>query len=343
MQRVQSLISLLIVASVLVLCLPLFDMVYLYPSTTSLISEQARKDAEHLGRYLAEGFILGESKAQINNQLRQLSENFSLVRASLRSPAGKILYSTDTEQIGQYRDLAPLERALQRGESVSRFLIASLPGKVGTTSLLETQAPLIRDGKLVAVLELVHDMGAVRSFMDRMVSHASTFLLLVAGVFFVVILLLASMARKALSQQEHTEQLLRESQQQLELKHQELNKVFQQVEQAKSEWQMTLDCIADMILLVDGEEKVRRCNAALVRFVGLSYLGVLGKNWKTVLFTEGVSLNQQHSEIYHPRHMVWLAIEFYPYQDEQGETLTVIRIQQLQNRRAGITAVHSGQ
>lgn len=346
MQRVQSLISLIIVASVLVLCLPLFDMVYLYPSTTSLISEQARKDARHLGRYLAEGFILGESKGQIDKQLRELKETFSLVRASLRSPDGKVLYSTATDQIGQQSDLKPLRPGFQRGEAASRFLIANLPGKEGTTSLIETQAPLIRGGKLVAVLELVHDMGDFRAAMDSTVSHASTFLFLVTGVFFVVILLLAGMARKSLSRQEHTEQLLRESQQQLELKHEELNQVFQQVEQAKAEWQITLDCIADMILLVDGEGKVRRCNEALVRFVGLSYLGVLGKNWKKVLFAEGgevVSLNQQHSEIFHPRHMVWLALEFYPFREEQGEALTVVKIQQLQNRRAGTAEVRSGQ
>lgn|GEM_PF-2117237 len=341
MQKVQSLISLLVVAAILALCLPLFDMVYLYPTTTGLISEKARKDAEHLARYLAEDFIISENKTQINRQLRQLVENFSLVRASLRSPAGKVLYSTTAEQVGQIRDLTPLHRALQSGESYSRFFFANLPGQEGVVSLIETQAPLVRNGKLVAVLELIHDVGAVRSSLERSVSHASTFLLAVAGLFFVMILLLASMARKAIKQQNHTEQLLRESQQQLELKHEELNSLFQQVEQAKYEWQMSLDCITDMILLVDDEDKIRRCNESLVRFVGLSYLGVLGKNWKTVLFAEGVelvSLNQQHSEIFHPRHNVWLAIEFYSYQNQQSEKLTVIRIQNLPERR-GETAI----
>jgi PAS domain-containing protein len=341
-QKVQSLISLLVIASVLALCLPLFDMVYLYPATTSLISENARKDAEHIGSYLAENFIFGGNDQQINQQLRQLTETFSLVRASLRSSAGQVLYSTAAEQVGQRRDLTPLRRALRRGESYSRYFFASPDGQKDIVSLVETQAPLVRNGELVAVLELIHDMGSVRSSLDRLVAHASTFLLVVAGLFFAVILLLASMARKAINKQNQTEQLLRDSQLQLEEKHQELNSLFQQVEHAKFEWQMTLDCIADLILLVDAEDKVRRCNEALVRFVGLSYLGVLGKNWKTILFAEGVevvSLNRQHSEIYHPRHNVWLAIEFYPYQVEQGEKLTVVRIQKLHERRNEETAV----
>jgi len=341
-QKVRSLISLLVVASVLALCLPLFDMVYLYPATTSLISEKARKDAEQLGNYLAGGFILGESKQHVDGQLQQLAEAFSLVRASLWSPDGEVLYSTDTGQVGQRHDLASLRRSLRRGESYSKYFFANLKDRKDIVSLVETQAPLIRDGELVAVLELIHDLGDVRSSLDRSVGHASTFLMLVSGVFFGVILLLAGMARKAITLQNQTERLLRDSQQQLEQKHQELNELFHQVEHAKFEWQMTLDCISDLILLVDAEEKVRRCNEALVRFVGLSYLGVLGKNWKTVLFAEGVevvALNRQHSEIYHPRHNVWLAIEFYPHQVEQGEKLTVVRIQKLPERPGDVAAV----
>ena len=341
MHKVQSLISLLVVASILTLCLPLFDMVYLYPATTSLISEKMRKDAENLGRYLARDFVVGEDARLINSQLQKMKESFSLVRASLCSPAGEVLYSTAKEQIGQRRDLAPLRRAMRQGESYSRYLFANLPGRDEAASLLEIQAPLDRNGELLAVLELIHDVSPIRSSMERTVSHASTFLLLVAGLFFALILLLARMARRALSQQDHTEQLLRESQQLLEQKHEELNKLFQLVEQAKQEWQLTLDCISDMILLVDAEDKVKRCNEALVRFIGLTYLGVLGKDWKKVLFTEGVEvvkLSRQHSEIYHPRHKVWLGIEFYPYRDDQGERFTVIRVQQLQRRRGETSA-----
>ncbi len=39
-----------------------------------------------------------------------------------------------------------------------------------------------------------------------------------------------------------------------------------------------------MIFMIDGEGRIRRCNEALIRFLGLSYLDVLGKNWQKVLF-----------------------------------------------------------
>lgn len=335
MQKVRSVFTLLIFASVLALCLPLFDIVYLYPSTTRLLIEQIQQDAEELGIFLAASVPYPGDAEQLAAQLQQLQQTFDLQRVSLRSPSGEVLYSTDPRQVGHRRDLDLLRRQLRRGVAYSRIFHATVEGRETPASLIETQAPILVANDLVAVLELTHDISGFRDPLDRSVSHASIFLLLVAAVLLATILSVFRLARQAFLERQLAAEQLLESQQALQQQNRELNSLFAQVEQAKHEWQMSLDCITDMILLVDEQDRVRRCNEALIRFVGRPYLAVLGKNWKTVLFAEGVevlALNQQHSEIYHPRHQVWLRLEFYRYHDQQGGRLTVIRIQQQRER-----------
>jgi hypothetical protein len=101
-KRLQLLISLLLVSAVVALCLPLFDMIYLYPATNKLFNGQLRVEAEQLGKYLAGDFSAQAAPEKLQGQLSAMVDNFDLLRASLRSPAGEVLYSTDQQQLGWY-------------------------------------------------------------------------------------------------------------------------------------------------------------------------------------------------------------------------------------------------
>ncbi len=341
MKRLQLLISLLFVCAVVALCLPLFDMVYLYPATSSLLNEKVRLEAEHLGRYLAQDFAPQGEAEKLQGQLYAMVDSFALLRASIRTPSGEVLFSTDPQQLGQRRDTAFFRRALRRGEAYSRQFPVQLEQGKEVHYLLETQSPIIQEGDLVAVLELIHDISGQRQQLDQALSRASLFLFIAAALLMAGIVQIVRLARQSIRQQGETELLLQESRLQLETKHKELNQIFSLVEHAKNEWQITLDCIADMILLVDAAGRVKRCNQALIEFVDRSYLAVLGKDWKTVLFSEGIevhSLSEQRGRIYHPRQKVWLLIEFFPSPESAGEQLTVIRIQ-----RQGSTAAEGRQ
>ena len=328
-QKAQHWISLLVVAAIAVLCLPLFDMVYLYPSATSLMMQKAREDAEHLGLFFAEELKNNKDHQLSLQQFKKMVDSFDLIQATLRTPTGRLIFST-SEQIKQNRKLSTLS-LLKQGKTFSRMFVAALPDRNEPISLVEIQTPVMYENKLEEVLILTQDISSIRASLDQVVSRSALFLFSVATVFLVIIVLIAQMARKVIKKQNYSEQQLTESRQQLEKKHRELEQLFDLVEQAKYEWQVALDCISDMILLTDEAGRVRRCNQAFIRFIGCSYLEVLGKNWQQVLLrgnTKIISLDQQNNQIYHQQNRVWLQLEFYPYAAEQGEKLTVIKIQQ---------------
>jgi two-component system, NtrC family, sensor kinase len=62
----------------------------------------------------------------------------------------------------------------------------------------------------------------------------------------------------------------------------ELNQLFQMVERGKKEWETTLDCIKEVVVLVDSEGKIRRCNLALVELTGKVFKALIGEDIQEV-------------------------------------------------------------
>jgi len=60
--------------------------------------------------------------------------------------------------------------------------------------------------------------------------------------------------------------------------HQEQKELLKSVEHAKRQWEMTIDCMDDMLILTDAELIVQRCNNPVAEFTGLDYSSLLGRN-----------------------------------------------------------------
>ncbi|HSW63126.1 MAG TPA: ATP-binding protein [Dissulfurispiraceae bacterium] len=59
------------------------------------------------------------------------------------------------------------------------------------------------------------------------------------------------------------------------------------VGQAKREWETTMDCVADVIILTDRQDRIIRCNRAMTDLAGMPFERLLGKRWQPVLAEAG--------------------------------------------------------
>lgn len=91
-----------------------------------------------------------------------------------------------------------------------------------------------------------------------------------------------------ITQRKRAEELVAGNQAELKAKHEELSRVFKLVEMGKNEWEKTMDCVSDMVILADTSGKIRRCNKSLTAFTGKSYDAIIGKNWLTLLAEHGL-------------------------------------------------------
>lgn len=111
--------------------------------------------------------------------------------------------------------------------------------------------------------------------------------------------------------------------------HDELKKLFAKVTQIKQEWERTMDCISDMVLLVDNSGNIGRCNRSFRDFCGMSYQLLLGRNWKELFVLPPEIPFPSGSELFHTASARWFVFSFYPFIDTvtnspRGTVITVI-------------------
>jgi len=123
---------------------------------------------------------------------------------------------------------------------------------------------------------------------------------------------------------------LKRNQQELVKKHEELNETFKRVEIAKKEWERTMDCVGDMIILTDEAGAIIRANKAVRTFTGKSYDGLLGVSWEDLLHEsklEATVLYEGSTELFHSPTGKWFELNAYPFDDTElnvsGNVITI--------------------
>ncbi|MFA4830353.1 MAG: PAS domain S-box protein, partial [Thermodesulfovibrionales bacterium] len=113
------------------------------------------------------------------------------------------------------------------------------------------------------------------------------------------------------------EELVR-SNEELSRKHEELSMFFKKIESIKKEWEKTMDCVGDIVILADNNGKIKRCNKTFKEFIGKSYEEILGKDWKELLFKGEVEAGvfyDQRTEYLHKPNNRWYVVTSYPFVD----------------------------
>jgi PAS domain-containing protein len=107
--------------------------------------------------------------------------------------------------------------------------------------------------------------------------------------------------------------------------YEQLETLFRQVETAKKEWQLSLDSIRDMVILVELDGTIHRCNRAFREFLGLSYEEILRKDFASLLRKFGIEMNGLDLKALNARFHIsgkWLGVRSYPYTDFETNDIT---------------------
>lgn len=115
-----------------------------------------------------------------------------------------------------------------------------------------------------------------------------------------------------------SEQTLQKSEEEIRRKDKGLKKVFGLAEFIKNEWERTVDCVGDMVILADNLGRVRRCNRTFKEFVNRTFREIIGRNWGVVLLermSENGVFYRKGREIFHERSGRWFIVKSYPFID----------------------------
>lgn len=93
--------------------------------------------------------------------------------------------------------------------------------------------------------------------------------------------------KEDITERKTIEQELARSRADLVEQHSLLHEIYGQVEQAKREWEQTLDHLRDVVLLVDAENRVLRSNLLLSKITGKSIQELEGRDWRDLIGEAG--------------------------------------------------------
>ncbi len=96
---------------------------------------------------------------------------------------------------------------------------------------------------------------------------------------------------------------------------QQMKMLFSQVEQAKREWEQTLDYLHDFIILTDSEHRIRRYNRILADSSGREVNELVGHDWRSLLQDIGfkfVNFSGLRGELLHHKSARTYDINVYP-------------------------------
>lgn len=102
-----------------------------------------------------------------------------------------------------------------------------------------------------------------------------------------------------------------------EREHAELKRVFRQVQEIKAEWERTMDCVSDMVLLIGPDGRLRRCNRAWRDFTGRPYAEILGVSWKELFVGLGLESRTGFGpgcELHHAASGRWFVYREAPFE-----------------------------
>lgn len=112
------------------------------------------------------------------------------------------------------------------------------------------------------------------------------------------------------------------AQEMLVKEHDELSLLFRQVEAGKKEWENTMDCVEDILILTDMDGRIKRYNKALSLLTNKAMGELIGQDWESVMSEcglETVTFYAGSIELYHKPARRWFTLSSYPFKDSSTE------------------------
>jgi len=128
--------------------------------------------------------------------------------------------------------------------------------------------------------------------------------------------------------------------------HESILKTLRNIEDAKKEWEQTMDCIEDIIMVIDREGRIVRINKALVNLTGTDFKAFLGRPWKDALNSFGFieyTIDDNGRVEYSYKGSRWYVFSEYPMEKlvKTGEPGAVAMLKDITARRLAEVIIES--
>jgi signal transduction histidine kinase len=215
----------LFVSLVIVIALPLYDILFIYPAFTKLLTNDKRDEAIRIARHLSSILVSKETnltknllQAHLSDEVEHQSkirDDFDLIKLKFFSKSGEVIFSSDPEDIGEINDKRYFHEIVAKGEVYAEVIhkdTESLEGKKMPADVVETYVPLMKDKEFLGAFEIYYDITAKKAELDSLLSRSFVVLFGLAFALLSVIGITLFRENKTITERKNIQARLQEAQ-----------------------------------------------------------------------------------------------------------------------------------
>jgi len=223
--KVPFLRNILFVSLVIVIALPLYDILFIYPAFTKLLTEDKRDDAIQIARHLSSFLVSQDTELKKNllqahlsremEQLGKVRDDFDLIKLKFFSKSGEVIFSSDSKDIGDINDKRYFHEIVAKGKIYAEVIqkdTESLEGQKMPADVVETYLPLMKDQAFLGAFEIYYDITAKKAELDSLLSRSSMVLFGLAFALLSVISITLFREKKTTTERKNIQARLQEAQ-----------------------------------------------------------------------------------------------------------------------------------
>jgi len=193
--------NILILVVVVVVALISFNVIYITPSFTKLLTNTTQHDAVRIARHLASSLLVSE-KTEVGKdflnlgllkEVEKLKEDFDLINLKVFSASGEVVFSGEPSEVGEINRRRYFHDIVAKGKVYAEVVPKnkeSLEGRKVTSDVLETYVPLTADRRFLGAIEIYYDITDAKKQLDRLISQSSAITFMFASGLLISIVLL---------------------------------------------------------------------------------------------------------------------------------------------------------
>jgi PAS domain S-box-containing protein len=222
--KVPFLRNILFVSLVIVIVLPLYDILFIYPAFNKLLTGDKRDDAIRIARHLSSILVSKETEKKKNmlpahlsdemEQLRKVRDDFDLIKLKFFSKSGEVIFSSDPNDMGHTNNERYFHEIVAKGKVYAEVIqkdTESLEGQKMPADVVETYVPLMKDQAFLGAFEIYYDITAKKAELDFLLSRSSTLLFTSAFALLLVIVITLLKEKRTITERNRAETALRKS------------------------------------------------------------------------------------------------------------------------------------
>ena len=213
----------LLVSVVAIVLFPLYVRFVQYPAFERLLTENTTREAERIATTLS-NFLLDEqdhlSSAALPphfaRHVRELLKDSRILKLKIFTPDGRIIYSTDPNEIGRFNKEDYFRTITKTGANRTEQVAKdreSLEREIMSADVVETYVPINKQGRMIGVFEIYYDISSEKQKLKKLVNRSSGALFILAVLLLSAVIVAVAKASRTMEERMRIEKILMENEQ----------------------------------------------------------------------------------------------------------------------------------